>query len=56
MRMLQTMLTRAEFEQAQARAAAALAEAGIVLTQAELRGIEVADFGSPTSSTTGSSS
>ncbi len=39
------MLTRAEIEQAQARAAAALAEAGIVLTPAEQREIEVADFG-----------
>ena len=39
------MLTRAEVEQAQARAAGALAEAGIVLTPAEQRGIEVADFG-----------
>jgi D-lyxose ketol-isomerase len=39
------MLTRAEVEQAQARAAAALAEAGIVLTPAERREIEVADFG-----------
>ena len=39
------MLTRAELEDAQARAAAALAAAGIVLTEAERRGIEVADFG-----------
>jgi D-lyxose ketol-isomerase len=39
------MLTRAELEDAQARAGAALAEAGIVLTGAERRGIEVADFG-----------
>ncbi len=39
------MLTRAEVERAQARAAAALAEAGIALTPAERRGIEVADFG-----------
>ena len=39
------MLTRTEFEDAQARAAAALADAGIVLTEAEQRGIEVADFG-----------
>jgi D-lyxose ketol-isomerase len=39
------MLTRAEFEHAQARAAAALADAGIVLTESERRGIEVADFG-----------
>ena len=39
------MLTRAELEDAQARAAAALADAGIVLTEAERRGIEVADFG-----------
>src|SRR6188508_1151921 len=39
------MLTRAELEDARARAAAALAEAGIVLTEAERRRIEVADFG-----------
>ena len=39
------MLTRAEIEHAQARAAAALAAAGIVLTAAEQREIEVADFG-----------
>ena len=39
------MLTRDEVEQAQSRAAELLAEAGIVLTQAERRGIEVADFG-----------
>ena len=39
------MLTRTEFEDAQARAAAALADAGIVLTEAERRAIEVADFG-----------
>ena len=43
--MLQTMLTRAEIEQAQSRAAAALAEAGIVLTPTELARVEVADFG-----------
>jgi len=39
------MLSRTEFEAAQARAATALAEAGIVLTEAERGGIEVADFG-----------
>lgn len=39
------MLTRSEVEEAQARAAAQLAEAGIVLTPAEQRAIEVADFG-----------
>ncbi len=39
------MLTRAEVEQAQAQAAGALAEAGIVLTPAEQLEIEVADFG-----------
>jgi D-lyxose ketol-isomerase len=39
------VLTRAEIERAQSRAAAALAEAGIVLTPAEERGIEIADFG-----------
>jgi D-lyxose ketol-isomerase len=39
------VLTRAEVEQAQARAVAALADAGIVLTPAEQREIEVADFG-----------
>ena len=39
------MLTRTEFEDAQARAAAALADAGIVLTEAERVAIEVADFG-----------
>ena len=39
------MLTRTELEDAQAGAAAALAAAGIVLTAAEQRGIEVADFG-----------
>ena len=39
------MLTRTELEDAQARAAAALAAAGIALTEAEQRGIEVADFG-----------
>jgi hypothetical protein len=39
------MLTRTELEDAQARAAAALADAGIVLTEAERIAIEVADFG-----------
>ncbi len=39
------MLTRTELEDAQARAAAALADAGIVLTEAERLAIEVADFG-----------
>lgn len=39
------MLTRAEVEQAQVRAAWALAEAGIVVTLTEQREIEVADFG-----------
>ena len=39
------MLTHAEVEQARVRAAAALAEAGIVLTAAEQREIEIADFG-----------
>lgn len=39
------MLTRTEVEQAQARAVAVLADAGIVLTPAEQREIEVADFG-----------
>jgi D-lyxose ketol-isomerase len=39
------MLTRAELEDAQARAAAALAAAGIVLTESERGSIEVADFG-----------
>jgi D-lyxose ketol-isomerase len=39
------MLTRAEIEHAQERAAAALAAAGIVLTAEERERIEVADFG-----------
>ncbi len=39
------MLTRAEVEQAQSRAAEALAAAGIALTADERRTIEVADFG-----------
>jgi D-lyxose ketol-isomerase len=39
------MLTSSEIEHAQARAAAALSVAGIVLTEAEQRAIEVADFG-----------
>ncbi len=39
------MLTRQELGAAQERAAAALAEAGIVLTAAERDAIEVADFG-----------
>jgi D-lyxose ketol-isomerase len=39
------MLTRAEVEAARTRAAAMLAEAGIVLTPAERKAIEVADFG-----------
>jgi D-lyxose ketol-isomerase len=39
------VLTRAEIQQAQARAATALAAAGIALTPAEQREIEVADFG-----------
>jgi D-lyxose ketol-isomerase len=39
------MLTTAELGRARARAAAVLAEAGIVLTEAERTHIEVADFG-----------
>ena len=39
------MLTEAEIESAQIRAAAALSDAGIVLTRAEQQAIEVADFG-----------
>ena len=39
------MLTPAERDAARTRAAAVLAEAGIVLTPAETEGIEVADFG-----------
>ncbi len=39
------MVTREEFTAAQNRAAAALAESGIVLTSAEIDEIEVADFG-----------
>ena len=39
------MLTQAEIENAQIRAAASLSEAGIVLTRAEQTAIEVADFG-----------
>ena len=39
------MLTRDELAQARVRAAAALADAGIALTPAELEQIEVADFG-----------
>lgn len=39
------MLTRQHLEEAQARAAAALQAAGIVLTSAECANIEVADFG-----------
>lgn len=39
------MLLAAEVESARARAAAMLADAGIVLTPAELETIEVADFG-----------
>ena len=39
------MLTRAEIERAQERAAGLFAEAGIVVTPAERREIEVADFG-----------
>jgi D-lyxose ketol-isomerase len=39
------MLTRAEIEHAQARAAALLAASGIVLTAAERQSIEIADFG-----------
>ena len=39
------MLSRAELERARERAAAALAEAGIVLTPEERKAIEVADFG-----------
>ncbi|HLT48217.1 MAG TPA: D-lyxose/D-mannose family sugar isomerase [Rubricoccaceae bacterium] len=39
------MLTRSQLEQARARAAEALAEAGIALTDAERATIEVADFG-----------
>ena len=43
--MLRSMLTHTQIEEAQTRAAAALAAAGIVLTPAEQRGIEIADFG-----------
>ena len=39
------MLTRLEFERAQARAAAMFAQAGIVITPEERANIEVADFG-----------
>jgi D-lyxose ketol-isomerase len=39
------MLTRQEHEHAQTRAAEALAEAGIALTDAERANLEVADFG-----------
>ena len=39
------MLTREQFENAQARAAAELAKAGIVITPTERANIEVADFG-----------
>jgi D-lyxose ketol-isomerase len=39
------MLTRTELEQARARAAEALAAAGIALTAAERANLEVADFG-----------
>ncbi len=39
------MLTLSDVRDAQARAAAILADAGIVLTDAEREGIEVADFG-----------
>jgi D-lyxose ketol-isomerase len=39
------VLTRAEVDDARARASAALAEAGIVLTDEERQAIEVADFG-----------
>jgi D-lyxose ketol-isomerase len=39
------MLTTTEVQQARERAAALLQEAGIVLTDAERRGIEIADFG-----------
>jgi D-lyxose ketol-isomerase len=39
------VLTRAQLEAAQERAAAMLAEAGIVLTPGEREAIEVADFG-----------
>lgn len=39
------MLSRQEFEGAQTRAAAMLDDAGIVITPAERRNIEVADFG-----------
>ena len=39
------MLTRAEIEDAQERAAAVLAAAGIVLTPTERRTVEIADFG-----------
>ena len=39
------MLSRTDFEQAQSRAAAALAAAGIVITPEERANIEVADFG-----------
>ena len=43
--MLGPMLTRVEIEKAQERAAALLAEAGIVLTPGERARIEIADFG-----------
>jgi D-lyxose ketol-isomerase len=39
------MLTHEEIAQARARAAASLADAGIVLTPAEVGAIEIADFG-----------
>ena len=39
------MLTRSQLERARARAAEALAEAGIALTDAERANLEVADFG-----------
>jgi D-lyxose ketol-isomerase len=39
------MLTPAELDTARKRAAAALADCGIVLTESETAGIEVADFG-----------
>lgn len=47
------MLTREVFEQAQARAAAAFAQAGIAITPEERANIEVADFGLNTLETIG---
>jgi D-lyxose ketol-isomerase len=47
------MITQQELEDARARARQALADAGIVLTQAESAAIEVADFGLGELETTG---